>query len=107
MKSISVRHKDEFIRRLIYKKQVTICIAAICDVESNPTIVFCADHLVTGDVVQFETTQSKTRELATYCYAMQAGDALVSDMILENVKEKLSVEDVEDFKLKHVADLIK
>lgn len=74
-------------------KPVTVCIAAICNVGiqgANPAIVFCADRLVSAGI-QFEGGESKIKALTNYCYAMQSStDSLISDLILEKVKQKVS-----------------
>ena len=75
-------------------RPVTICIAAICDFGSPhvpPAIVFCADRLVSAGI-QFEGGEPKIKAIAPYCIAMQSSnDSLTSDLILEKVKQKISV----------------
>lgn len=89
----NVLYKNHCNRYLIRRrlKPVTICIAAICNVNQpdvNPTIVFCADRLVSAGI-QFEGGESKIKRITDYCYAMQSStDSLVSDLILEKVREK-------------------
>jgi 20S proteasome alpha/beta subunit len=77
-------------------KPVTVCIAAISNVGSidenkvpiPPCIVFCADKLVSAGV-QYESIEAKIKKITEYCYAMTSGDAFVSDLILERVKQKV------------------
>jgi 20S proteasome alpha/beta subunit len=78
-------------------KPVTVCIAAIANVGAMdekrepipPAIVFCADKLVSAGV-QYESFEAKIKKITDYCYAMQSSDnAMVSDLILERVKQKV------------------
>lgn len=65
-----------FNRRLQYKKNMTICVAAIAEIfEDEPRIVFCADRLVSGQV-QFEHGNSKISRLGDNCIIMMAGNPL-------------------------------
>jgi hypothetical protein len=78
-------------------KPVTVCIAAISNVNSvdenkvpiPPCVVFCADKLVSAGI-QYESIEAKIKRITNYCYAMQSSsNALVSDLILERVKQKI------------------
>lgn len=73
-------------------KPVTICIAAICDIDKPaPAIVFCADRLISAGPIQFEGSTSKIKIMTAYCMAMQSSnDSLTSDAILEKAREKAS-----------------
>lgn len=75
---------------------MTVCIAAIANVgmaDENkkpipPCIVFCADKLVSAGV-QFESIEAKIKQITLYCYVMTSGDAFISDLILERVRQKV------------------
>ncbi|MBM3199703.1 hypothetical protein FJZ53_02110 [Candidatus Woesearchaeota archaeon] len=68
---------------------MTICIAAICEVENSPQIVFTADRLISAGI-QFEHGVSKIMNLTDNCWLMCASnDSLKSDIIINNVREKL------------------
>lgn len=102
-------NKDEFIRHL-HKLQptMTICIAAICEDWDGafPRIVFCADRLVTA-LIQYESGQTKITRLTPYCFALSStNNSQVSDMILENVREKLENE-TKHLKIKEITEMVK
>jgi 20S proteasome alpha/beta subunit len=109
MKVIDAR-KDEFIRCLRRNKPVTICIAAICDSFVDepvvPKIVFCADHLVSS-LVEFEHDIPKFKTLTDRCLVATAGDAVSSDMVLENVKERLSQPNTAATRIKEIVELVR
>jgi hypothetical protein len=76
---------------------VTVCIAAITNVGMlnekkepiPPCIVFCADKLVSAGI-QFESIEPKIKKITDYCYVMQSSNnALVSDLILERIRQKV------------------
>jgi len=78
-------------------KPVTVCIAAICNVgllDENkapipPCIIFCADKLVSAGT-QYESIEAKIKRITDYCFVMQSSNnALISDLILERVKQKV------------------
>jgi hypothetical protein len=79
------------LRRL---KPVTVGIAAICNLDNqgtSPQIVFCADRLMSAGV-QFEGGESKIKRITDYCYVMQsATDSFVADLIVERLKDKVTV----------------
>jgi hypothetical protein len=94
--NLSKKRQNRYLiqRRL---KPVTVCIAAICNInvpnqpELRPTIVFCADRLVSAGI-QFESGEPKIKRITDYCYVMQSSnDSLVSDLILEKVCQKASL----------------
>lgn len=110
MKVIDAR-MDEFIRCLRRNRPVTICIAAICDgfVHDRviPKIVFCADHLVSTQLVQFEHDSPKLKSLTGRCLVATAGDAIASDMVIENVKERLTQMNTAEIRIKEIVELVK
>jgi hypothetical protein len=89
---------------------VTVCIAAICDQINEegyyPKIVFCADRLVSAGV-QYESRESKIKELTKYCYAMHSStDARISDLILERVKARITNKENFAMKIKEIVDIL-
>ncbi len=94
---------------------MTVCIAALCDVGGMPSIegspvppkiVFCADRLISAGI-QYEGGEPKVKKITEYCYIMQSSnDSLVSDLILENVKEKVN-ETKEIKKIKDIVEILR
>jgi 20S proteasome alpha/beta subunit len=91
--------RNRYLNRKIERgfRPVTVCIAAISNVGMinekkepiPPCIVFCADKLVSAGI-QFESVEPKIKKITDYCYAMQSSNnALVSDLILERVRQKV------------------
>jgi len=81
---------------------LTVCIAAISDIDGNPLITFAADRLVSTPTVQFESSQSKIQKLTDYAYVLIASnDSTKSNMIVRMVKplleeKKLKISDIAD-----------
>ena len=68
---------------------MTICMASICEELNNPTILLCADRLVSAGI-QFEGGSSKIRVVTPNCYIMQSSnDSLISDSIYQRLIESL------------------
>lgn len=85
---------DHIYRRLQYRKDMTICVAAIAEVfEEEPRIVFCADRMISGRV-QFELGNPKIFRLNDYCLVMMAGNPLKGGQIISKVQERLLDEDL-------------
>jgi hypothetical protein len=86
---------------------VTVCIAAICDLDQPaPAIVLCADRLVSAGI-QFESHTSKIKVMTGYCLAFQsANDSLTADAILEKVREKTAAFD-KPAKILDIVELIR
>jgi hypothetical protein len=84
---------------------MTICIAAICEAKGRfSKIILCADR-ATSSVVEFEGAEPKFKKLTDHCYAMHSSnDSLVSDMILENVTEKVKGQNLTE--VKAIANLL-
>jgi hypothetical protein len=89
----SMKYNDPFIRYrinpLLRLKPVTICIAAICDATTNPTILFCADRLVSAGI-QFEGGSSKILQPTINCIVMEtSNDSATSELVLEKFRHNL------------------
>jgi hypothetical protein len=66
---------------------LTVCIAAI-NKGIYPSIVFCADRLVTGGP-QFELGEPKFQTLTLNCVVMIAGNVLQGEIITQHSKERI------------------
>lgn len=70
-------------------KPTTICIAAICEVPRSPTILFCADRLVSAGI-QFEIGTSKIISATPNSIIMESSaDTPFSELILSNFRTKI------------------
>lgn len=68
---------------------MTICIAAICEVGRLPTVLFCADRLVSAGI-QFEVGTSKIISATPNSIIMESsGDTPFSEVILDNFRNKI------------------
>lgn len=86
---------------------MTICIAAMCNIDTDPAkyspgIVFCADKLLTSSI-SFEHGTSKIKLIPNRCVVMEAGDATISDLILD--KDIINVKN-SSLDVKEIAELI-
>lgn len=102
------QRKDRKCTKPLYSKRkllrpMTICIVAICESNTNPKIVFCADRLVTdANGLTYEQGQPKIIGLSENCLVMMAGKGAESDQIikatLEKIREKYVDEPCPDIK---------
>lgn len=89
-------------KRQNIQKPMTICIAAICEIENDPKIVFAADRLISAGI-QFEHGVPKITPLTDYCFVMVSStDSLKSDMLISNVKNKVKGQ---NFKIKEIIEI--
>jgi 20S proteasome alpha/beta subunit len=101
------RSKIIFNRRLNYsnhRKNMTVCIAAICESGIEPKILLCADRLVSAGL-QFEKGTSKIQRINHNCFALHASsDSLLSEKILDRVKTRTQGENAK-FSVKEIVDM--
>lgn len=83
--------KDQFIKSIPHKKALTICIATICEANTNsPKIVFCADRMLTDQYgYTFELQRPKILQLATHCLVMEAGDASIGNTVIQHFNKRV------------------
>lgn len=90
---------------------MTICIAALCEVNTgNPRIVFCSDRLVTdANGLTFEQAVPKIVQLLPNCLIMNAGDACHGDLIIRDIYEKLnsSPENTENLSIRQIVEMVR
>ncbi len=82
--------KDPFIRYLRNTKLIdmTVCIAGICNVNVSPTILLCADRLVSAGV-QFEGGSSKILQITKNCAIMHSSDdSVTSELVLQRLLKR-------------------
>jgi hypothetical protein len=100
--------KDQFIRYRNNKptrlKPVTICIAGICNTLVNPTILFCADRLVSAGI-QFEGGSSKIIQVTQNCVVMESSnDSPASEMVLESLRVQLKQDQA--YTVKQISEML-
>lgn len=95
-----------FNRRLKNKKNMTICIATICDADkANPKIVFASDRLVTDeDGYTFEIGVPKAGRLSTNCYIMEAGNAFRAQRVLDRFNSKHITSELDQMSILQIVD---
>jgi 20S proteasome alpha/beta subunit len=68
---------------------MTICISGICDSSTTPTIIFCADRLVSAGI-QFEGGSSKIIQVTINCVIMEtSSDSATSEAVLDRFRKKI------------------
>ncbi len=91
---------------------MTICIATICDQNTSPTIIFCADRLVTdANGLTFEQGIPKIDYIDDNCLVMSAGLGAESDEIIKEVvlkvKHKSEENNNQRLRIKDIASIFK
>ena len=64
---------------------MTVCIAAICEMNGNPAIIGASDRMLTAGDVQFEPPQQKIFYLTSAIAIMTAGDSAMQAEIIQDV----------------------
>jgi len=84
---------------------MTICIAAICNLPTSPTVVFCADRLVSAGI-QFTGGSSKISKITSNCVVMESSDdSLISELIMERIRRK--IEPQKQYSIREIADMFR
>lgn len=87
-------------------ESLTVCIVAIQNIGTLARAIFCADRLVTAGT-QFELGQPKIRNLTPNCLIMIAGDALQSEIVIDNTKERITeLGDINNISIYQVATIL-
>jgi 20S proteasome alpha/beta subunit len=84
---------------------MTICIAAIANLPNAPTVLFCADRLISAGI-QFNSGSSKIIQITQNCAIMESSDdSLISESILERIRNKLTPN--KEYSIKEIADMVR
>jgi hypothetical protein len=100
-----INFNRRLISSILRKRSMTICISAICNLPSTPTVIFCADRLVSAGI-QFNSGSSKIILITPSCVIMASSDdSLISESIIEQLRAKLDPN--KQYLIKEIAETLR